>query len=124
MKILSDLEKNTSLQDLEKIAPQWAKVLFASDEFHECMEPNDNLNIYSSTTCIVGEAHGFNNLYHDCHICSNYNVRFTRITHSTHAYTEKWTKHNKKEYEKAWVQLDRFIRHFKRNHSKDKEQAS
>lgn len=121
--MITEKRKQRILSELQPIAPQWAEILEKQDGNAYLVVPNSDLNIHSPSHCIVGEAHGFDGMYNldidnefcnTCHRAATNVVSVTipRNTQLLNAVTKQV------QYDKAWIDLDRFVKHFTKVHKK------
>ena len=62
MNILTQIQKQNTLDKLKEISPQWASTLY-TDRNLESYTPRIGLDLLKPSRCIAGEAHGFNGGY-------------------------------------------------------------
>ena len=118
------------LNQLEEIAPQWAKYLKTSrdEELWGGDSGDRKLDIESGCRCIAGEAHGFSNEYSDtykddyCHICDDYSIQMVCVAAPRSDIPIKDIDDDDQEYasryDYALNAVKEFTAHFKKEHKK------
>jgi hypothetical protein len=110
------------LEDLKEIAPGWANELSALEGIDDTVEVKISATrahmFRDFSNCIVGEAHkdkkwSYNYTPYNCLACAEYGDGFVDSV-----YPDRH-RHWFIDPSEFWLNLSKFIRHFKREHKKE-----
>ena len=100
---LRTVKKQMSFED---ICPRWSQVIHKISKTNKTIFKMEHkmIDIGVALTCVVGEAHGFNDAYwEDCGRCRNYSGKFASLLIKTPSHRRR--------------SIERFVNHFNKFHN-------